>query len=100
MDAIEICARCGREIDTATAGAHEWKAITLASGEVGAACAGCVTDAEHQAMDGDDMAASAALADAGLGDDADPKAMDDTEYEMREQLAIMFYEQIEPKTGA
>ena len=100
MDAIEVCARCGREIDGPQAGGSEWAAIRLASGKAGALCAGCDADADNQAMDEDDLAASMALEEAGLGDDVDPGAMDDIEYEMREQLAIMFYAQSEPKTGA
>ena len=100
MDAIEVCARCGREIDAPKAGGSEWAAIRLGSGKAGALCADCDADADNQAMDEDDLAASMALEEAGLGDDVDPGAMDDIEYEMREQLAIMFYAQSEPKTGA
>jgi hypothetical protein len=56
------------------------------------ACEACVTGAERQAIDEDEMAFGDAMTAAGFGGDADPEAMSETEYAMREDLAVSLYE--------
>jgi hypothetical protein len=91
MTHCETCGRCGREVSIdadefiyGEAIGEEW------------ICESCVTPEEQQAADEDDMAIIGALDDAGLGGDSDLGAMGETEYEMREQLASVFYDQDSP----
>jgi hypothetical protein len=84
----EKCARCGREVDIDSPELLSGEALDAAF-----MCEGCVTPEDRQRLDEDDMALIDAMDDAGLGADVDAEAMDDDEYEMREQLAHVFYEQ-------
>jgi hypothetical protein len=52
-----------------------------------------LTGAEQQAIVEDFIALGDALEAAGLRPDVDLETMSETEYEMRENLAIGFYEQ-------
>jgi len=85
-----------------------WEVVTDDAGDIETViCPDCLTGAEQYAIDADQMALDSALTQAGLGPDVDLEAMgepkaivgadgemkiiDDHEYEMREQLAMMLY---------
>jgi hypothetical protein len=81
----DTCARCGRLVGIDDPDFTDGESIDSAF-----VCDRCVTGAERQQVDEDDMALGDALAAAGLGEDADPEAMSEDEYEMREGLAALF----------
>jgi len=86
----ETCTRCGRKVDI-DSDEHTYGEADEDGGYI---CEGCLTPGEQAAIAEDAAALDAAGKAAGLsGEHVDSESMDDTEYEMREELAQIIYEQ-------
>lgn len=88
----ETCIRCRREVDI--------DSDEFSYGEAtddGYICSGCLTHAEENAIAADAAVFGKAMVDAGLaGEGVDVGKMADAEYEMREDLAQLLYDQERP----
>jgi len=87
---MSTCIRCDREVSV-----HDDEhSHGMATPDGRFICKTCVTPEEEDLAAQDMMRLGDALKDAGLsGDDVDVERMDENQYEMRESLAGVFYEQ-------